>query len=315
MVNIMSLLSVVTIMMNPQLIVRWLALSLWVTVLVFPASGFVPSELRMYSPIPTFRTLYGAGKDNTVRPAMTSTRNSAALLPNWLIERLEALGFNTPTLVQHMSLGPILSGKDILLNAQTGSGKTLAYLLPVLASIDSTRAAVQAMVIVPTRELGLQVAAVFKRLAGSRNVRVMSVLEGSRNTRHQARLSAEPPHIVIGNADIVCKLVQDGAIQCHTIATIVVDEVDACLAGSSQRRTLHELLSMHLSPTYAKRVDKSEENDLISSSTLPLRERGEKRKIRRRQTVFASATIPQRRHFLKQCVKKQWTLTEPECIQ
>eukprot|EP01084_Bolivina_argentea_P117161 208113_1 len=153
----------------------------------------------------------------------------------------------------------------------------------------------------------------------------MSVLEGSRNTRHQARLSAEPPHIVIGNADIVCKLVQirsivvgvesDGAIQCHTIATIVVDEVDACLAGSSQRRTLHELLSMHLSPTYAKRVDKSEENDLISSSTLPLRERGEKRKIRRRQTVFASATIPQRRHFLKQCVKKQWTLTEPECIQ
>ncbi len=45
-------------------------------------------------------------------------------------------------------------------------------------------------------------------ISGSRNVRVMSVLEGSRNTRHQARLSAEPPHIVIGNADIVCKLVQ-----------------------------------------------------------------------------------------------------------
>ncbi len=88
------------------------------------------------------------------------------------MSRLEALGFNTPTLVQHMSLGPILSGKDILLHAQTGtsenedslyqfpcltrylgSGKTLAYLLPVLASIDSTRVAVQAMVIVPTREL------------------------------------------------------------------------------------------------------------------------------------------------------------------
>ncbi len=88
------------------------------------------------------------------------------------MSRLEALGFNTPTLVQHMSLGPILSGKDILLHAQTGtsenedssyqfpcltrylgSGKTLAYLLPVLASIDSTRAAVQAMVIVPTKEL------------------------------------------------------------------------------------------------------------------------------------------------------------------
>ncbi len=75
-------------MMNPQLIVRRLALSLWVTVLVFPTSGFVPFELRMCSPIPTFRTLYGAGKDNTVRPAMTSTRNSAALLPTWLIERL-----------------------------------------------------------------------------------------------------------------------------------------------------------------------------------------------------------------------------------
>ncbi len=78
----------VTVMMNPHFIVRRLALSLWLTVLVFPASGFVPSELRMCSPIPTFRTVYGAGKDNTVRPAMTSTMNSAALLPNWLIERL-----------------------------------------------------------------------------------------------------------------------------------------------------------------------------------------------------------------------------------
>ena len=92
-------------------------------------------------------------------------------LPDWLLTRLEELGFATPTLVQRQALEVILDDgggdakSDAVLHAQTGSGKTLAFLLPLLALVDPSRSAVQGLVVVPTRELGLQVAGVAKRLA------------------------------------------------------------------------------------------------------------------------------------------------------
>lgn len=88
-------------------------------------------------------------------------------LPGWLLTRLEELGFATPTLVQRQALEVILGDdkNDAVLHAQTGSGKTLAFLLPLFALIDPSRSAVQGLVVVPTRELGLQVAGVAKRLA------------------------------------------------------------------------------------------------------------------------------------------------------
>lgn len=88
-------------------------------------------------------------------------------LPDWLLTRLEQLGFAAPTLVQRQALQVILDDEkyDAVLHAQTGSGKTLAFLLPLFALVDPSRSAVQGLVVVPTRELGLQVAGVAKRLA------------------------------------------------------------------------------------------------------------------------------------------------------
>lgn len=115
------------------------------------AEAAPPSETRTSPPIgadPTFRDLF------------------SGRLPDWLFARLEQLGFATPTLVQRQALEVILGGEnDAVLHAQTGSGKTLAFLLPLFASLDPSRSAVQGLVVVPTRELGLQVAGVAKRLA------------------------------------------------------------------------------------------------------------------------------------------------------
>lgn len=131
-------------------------------------------------------------------------------LPSWLVEKCEDLGFLTPTEVQSIGIPVILQGKDVILQAQTGSGKTLLYSLPVLTNIDSSRAAIQAVIIVPTRELGMQVASVVKALSSSYNklrgpdglknkISVMTIVEGSKNRRQQLWATAEPPHIVIGN--------------------------------------------------------------------------------------------------------------------
>jgi superfamily II DNA or RNA helicase len=79
----------------------------------------------------------------------------------------------------------IFSGKDVILQAQTGSGKTLVYALPVLSKVDPSRAAIQAVIVVPSRELGLQVAGILKQLASAspKKIMVMSLVEGSQNRR------------------------------------------------------------------------------------------------------------------------------------
>lgn len=99
-------------------------------------------------------------------PSSSTPREPSALarlcgksVPDWLARRAEDLGYGTPTGVQTEALPLALQGRDCVLHAQTGSGKTLTYLLPVLAGIDPQRSAVQAIVVVPTRELGIQVSA------------------------------------------------------------------------------------------------------------------------------------------------------------
>ena len=242
-------------------------------------------------------------------------------LPTWLTERCAELGWTYPTLVQQRALNDILKGNDVVIQAQTGSGKTLAYLLPLLAKIDPSRAAIQALIVVPTRELGLQVARVAKRLAassgdGQKKIMIMSILQGSQHKRQRAWAWAEPPHVVIGTPEELTNMVRYGGIRYNAVQYVVVDEVDACLlnnAGSmssnlSGAGPLHELLSRHLSPTFE--VPNRMED--LPFGNLQMEGGRTPRPIsRNRQTIFCSATIPQHRHFMKQCVQNQWTVQEP----
>lgn len=260
----------------------------------------------------TFGELYSNTDDN----------DSSSSMPPWLVERCVECGWKYPTLVQQRALDDIFQGKDVVIQAQTGSGKTLAYLLPLLAKVDPSRAAIQALIVVPTRELGLQVARVAKRLAagggdGHKKIMVMSILQGSQHKRQRAWAWAEPPHVVIGTPEELTNMVRFGGIRYNAVQYVVVDEVDACLLNNAGSMTtnlsgsgpLHELLSRHLSPTFevADRMD-----------DLPLQLEGSGRSprpiSRNRQTVFCSATIPQHRHFLKQCVQNQWTVQEPSHV-
>lgn len=85
----------------------------------------------------------------------------------------------------------------MIIQSQTGSGKTLAYCLPIVSRIDASRSAIQAVIIVPTRELGLQVTAVLKQLAhgAPEKIMIMSVVEGSKNRRWIAASISSHTHI------------------------------------------------------------------------------------------------------------------------
>lgn len=108
-------------------------------------------------------------------------------IPQWLLNNCEKLGYTRPTPVQIEALPIVFQGKDVILQAQTGSGKTVSYCLPLLSKLDPTRAAIQAVVVVPSRELGLQVAGVLKQLSSGSpdKIMVMSLMEGSTNKRQQ----------------------------------------------------------------------------------------------------------------------------------
>jgi len=264
-----------------------------------------------------------------------------SFIPSWLLKRCEECGWESPTRIQEKALNAILRDKkDAIVQAETGSGKTLSYLLPAMAAVDSSRSAVQVLIVVPTRELGLQVGRVAKRLAAAsynqdpdigqdpdvgnagkpqKKIMVMNVLQGSQNRRQRAWAWAEPPHIVIGTPQELCDMVRYGGIKRYnSVKYVVVDEVDACLlnnAGSMTAKlsssTLHELLSKYLSPTFDDGSSANEENgirEVAKSGTQQIQSRP---LSETRQTIFASATIPQHRHFLKQCIQNQWTLRDP----
>lgn len=253
-------------------------------------------------------------------------------LPSWLSARAEECGWKYPTLIQQRAIEAVLEGNDVIIQSQTGSGKTLAYLLPLLAAIDPSRACIQGIVVVPTRELGVQVARVARRLAaasvdvGGERIMIMSALQGSTNKRQRAWARSDPPHLVIGTPSELGELVKSGGIKYHAVKFVVVDEVDACLLNNngsivssksskslnlSGSGPLHELLSRYLSPTYEEPIDELEQLALtapISDSSRIISHGTD------RLTVFVSATIPQHNHFLKQCIQNQWMVREPKYV-
>ena len=139
-------------------------------------------------------------------------------------------------------------------------------------------------------------------------MQVMSVLEGSSNKRQRAWAWADPPHIVIGNPENLSKLVATGAIRVNAVSYVVVDEVDACLLSEATRSWLHELLARSLSPTHSDDDEGENEEETarliaagagrVTGAAAPVM-----RRVKDRQTVFASATVPQHNHFVRQCVQ------------
>jgi superfamily II DNA/RNA helicase len=134
-------------------------------------------------------------------------------LPEWLQLRCQECGWNHPQRSFSNVPGKPFPGRkeDVVLQAQTGSGKTLAFLVPLLADIEPNRAAIQTVIVVPTRELGLQVGRVAKRLTANKTpIMIMNILQGSSNKRQRAWAWSEPPQVVIGTPQELTDMVQYG---------------------------------------------------------------------------------------------------------
>ncbi|CAN1807566.1 DEAD-box ATP-dependent RNA helicase 58, chloroplastic [Linum perenne] len=139
-----------------------------------------------------------------------------------------------PTDVQKQALPVLFSGQDCIVHAQTGSGKTLAYLLLIFSVVNAKRSAVQALIVVPTRELGIQVTKVARMLASKAadnekeqksSFTIMALLDGGMLKRHKSWLKAEPPSIVVATIASLCHMLDKHVFKLDAIKVLVIDEV------------------------------------------------------------------------------------------
>ena len=147
-------------------------------------------------------------------------------LSKQLLKALEEQDIHSPTPIQEKAIPPILAGEDVVGIAQTGTGKTLAYLLPILRDLKfSEQLEPRALILVPTRELAVQVAAEIKKLTGNSFVRSMAVYGGT-NINTQKDAVFQGCDIVVGTPGRLYDLALSGALKLRNIKKLVIDECD-----------------------------------------------------------------------------------------
>ena len=142
---------------------------------------------------------------------------------------IDDLGFESPTPIQAQAFSVVLSGKDMVGIAQTGTGKTLAYMMPILQDLKfSKQVNPRVLVLVPTRELVLQVVEEIEKFAKYLSVRVVGVYGGT-NINTQQQEIAQGTDIVVATPGRLYDLVLSRALQLKSVKKLVIDEVDVML--------------------------------------------------------------------------------------
>jgi len=142
---------------------------------------------------------------------------------------IEELGYENPTPIQLKSFPVIQSGKDMVGIAQTGTGKTFAYMLPILQGLTfSNQLQPRVLVIVPTRELVIQVVEEIKKFAKFMTVRVIGVYGGV-NINRQKEAVGLGTDIIVATPGRLYDLVLSRALQLKSVKKLVIDEVDVML--------------------------------------------------------------------------------------
>lgn len=148
--------------------------------------------------------------------------------PLW--NALDDLGYVTPTTIQAAGFNVMMSGKDTIGIAQTGTGKTLAYLLPCLCMWKfSKEPHPQILIIVPTRELVVQVVSEVEKLTTYMNVAVGGVYGGT-NMNTQSAMVLQGLDVLVGTPGRILDLAAIGTLQLKHAKKVVIDEVDETLS-------------------------------------------------------------------------------------
>lgn len=194
-------------------------------------------------------------------------------LDDRILEGIDAMGYENATPVQQQVMVPILEGKDIIAAAQTGTGKTAAFLLPLLhrlLTMPHTAGDINAMVIVPTRELAIQIAESIEGLSYFTDVSSIAVYgggDGNSFTAEKKALTSGVDIVVCTPGRMIAHL-NMGYVKLKGLKYLVLDEAD-------------RMLDMGFSDDLAKIITflPKERQNLLFSATMPVKMRELSKKI------------------------------------
>ncbi|KAI9632678.1 P-loop containing nucleoside triphosphate hydrolase protein [Dioszegia hungarica] len=147
-----------------------------------------------------------------------------------LLMGLYLAGFEKPSPIQEESIPPALTGRDILARSKNGTGKTASFLIPTLNNVNVRLPHIQALILVPTRELALQTSQVCKTLGAKIAGLQVMVTTGGTTLRDDILRLQEPVHILVGTPGRILDLGGKGIADLRKCTTFIMDEADKLLS-------------------------------------------------------------------------------------
>ena len=149
-----------------------------------------------------------------------------------LLRGIYAYGFEVPSVIQQQAIKPLISGRDVVVQAQSGTGKTATFTIGSLANVDVTDNNTQVLVLSPTKELTIQTAKVFTGLGGMMDgLRIQTLYGGSAVEEGSAFSNKKTPHVICGCPGRVFDMMRRGRISSKKIKLVILDEADEMLSS------------------------------------------------------------------------------------
>ncbi|WP_457626001.1 DEAD/DEAH box helicase [Persephonella sp.] len=145
------------------------------------------------------------------------------------LKSIEKMGFKNPTEIQEKAIPVVMSGKDLIAQAQTGTGKTAAFGIPIVEKVNPKARKIQALVLVPTRELAIQVTKEIKDIGREKRLYALAIY-GGKSIKHQIDFLKKGKDVVIvGTPGRVRDLIERRVLDLSNVKIFVLDEADRML--------------------------------------------------------------------------------------
>ena len=162
-----------------------------------------------------------------------------------LAEALKKQNITEPTAIQEQVIPLLAEGRDVIGQSHTGSGKTLAYLCPALLKIDAAAKQTQVLILAPTHELVMQIYRLAQQLIKEAELNIVSQsIIGEANINNQIAKLKEKPQLIVGTPGRILDLIKKRKINCQTIKTVIIDEMDNLLDNTNQQTIVDIIKSM-----------------------------------------------------------------------
>lgn len=221
------------------------------------------------------------------------------LKPN-LLKAIQAMGYTDMTPIQEQTIPHVIMKEDVIAQAPTGTGKTCAFAIPAIQEIDESSTYPQVLVLLPTRELAIQVTGEFRKLLQYTDGIKCLAIYGGQNIELQLRALRNHPQIIVGTPGRIIDHIKRRTLDLSRINTLVLDEADEMLDMGFQE-DLHEILS---------NVE-SEHHTLLFSATVPAEILKISKKFQKNaihiQTTFENKEIPAIEQYYVELLEKNKT--------